>query len=83
MADTRSIATQTKVSYLKRNKKKVPKFYAVRIGRVPGIYRRWDECYKQINQFSKAQYKSFKTERDAQIYMRFGKVIPVDLSSTL
>ena len=28
------------------------KFYAVRVGRTPGIYLSWDECKKNVDGFS-------------------------------
>lgn len=40
------------------------KFYAVAIGRKPGIYTTWSECETQIKKYSKALYKSF-TSKDA------------------
>lgn len=45
------------------------KFYAVRKGRQSGIYHSWAECQNQINGFSGAEYKSFKTEAEALDYM--------------
>ncbi len=42
------------------------KYYAVRKGVVPGIYYSWDECKKQINNFSCAEYKSFKSLSEAE-----------------
>ena len=45
------------------------KYYAVRKGTVPGIYRTWDECKDSIDQFPGAEYKSFKTEPEAIAYM--------------
>ena len=48
------------------------KFYAVKNGRKNGIYRNWDECKAQINGFSGAVYKSFKTEAEAVEYMADG-----------
>ena len=45
------------------------KFYAVRVGRVPGIYLSWDECKKNIDGFSGAVYKSFKTKAEAEAFM--------------
>ncbi|MCX4326900.1 MAG: ribonuclease H family protein [Lachnospiraceae bacterium] len=41
------------------------KYYVVRNGRTPGIYRTWDECRAQVDGFSGAVYKSFKTEKEA------------------
>jgi ribonuclease HI len=39
------------------------KFYVVWVGRKPGIYNNWDECKAQVNGFSGAKFKSFKTQR--------------------
>lgn len=41
------------------------KYYAVKHGKVPGIYTTWDECKKQVNGFSNARYKSFSTKEEA------------------
>ena len=46
------------------------KYYAVLKGREPGIYDSWDECKKQIDGFPKAEYKGFKTKKEADAYMR-------------
>lgn len=40
-------------------------FYAVKVGRVPGIYKTWEECSQQVSEFSGAIYKGFNTEIDA------------------
>ena len=48
------------------------KFYAVRVGRVPGIYLSWDACKKNIDGFSGAVYKSFKTKAEAEAFMGAG-----------
>lgn len=48
---------------------KKPKFYAVRKGAVPGIYRTWAECEANVKGFSGAEYKSFGTEAEAESYM--------------
>lgn len=41
------------------------KFYAVKKGRIPGVYRSWDEAKKQVDGFSGAEYKSFSQFTDA------------------
>ncbi len=41
------------------------KFYAVKNGRKPGIYESWDDCKAQVDGFSGAIYKSFKSKADA------------------
>ena len=45
------------------------KFYAVRVGRTPGIYLSWDECKKNVDGFSGSVYKSFKTRAEAEAFM--------------
>lgn len=35
------------------------KYYAVKVGRVPGIYETWDECKEQINLYKNALFKGF------------------------
>ena len=38
------------------------KYYAVAIGKVPGIYSDWESCNEQVRGFSHAKYKSFANE---------------------
>lgn len=45
------------------------KFYAVKVGRIPGIYSTWDECEEQVKSFSGAMYKSFSSLTEAEHYM--------------
>ena len=45
------------------------KIYAVKKGRVPGVYRNWDEAKKQVDGFSGAEYKSFENITDAIDYL--------------
>lgn len=35
------------------------KFYAVKVGKKPGIYETWAECQSQISGFSGAIYRGF------------------------
>lgn len=42
------------------------KFYVVKKGRTPGIYTTWAECLKQVDKFSGAIYKSYKTFEEAE-----------------
>ena len=41
------------------------KYYAVKVGKKPGIYNSWDECKEQVNGYSGAVFKSFKTREEA------------------
>ncbi|MGN1272722.1 MAG: ribonuclease H family protein [Lactobacillus sp.] len=45
------------------------KIYAVKKGRIPGVYRNWDEAKEQVNGFSGAEYKSFENITDAIDYL--------------
>lgn len=59
------------------------KFYAVRKGRTPGIYNSWDDCKKQIDGFSGATYKSFKTAAEAAEFMGWGQSALLDSNRTV
>lgn len=45
------------------------KIYAVRKGLKTGLFQTWVECQKQVIGFSGAEYKSFKTLKEAKDYM--------------
>lgn len=45
------------------------KFYAVKVGRNPGIYTVWSECEQQVKGHSGAIFKSFKTIIEAKAFM--------------
>ena len=45
------------------------KYYVVRKGRNPGIYLTWEECKKQVDGFSNAEFKSFSSELEARKYL--------------
>ncbi|KRK69588.1 ribonuclease H [Lentilactobacillus buchneri DSM 20057] len=49
------------------------KYYAVKKGRKTGIFTSWDEAEKKVKGFSGAQYKSFKTEAEANAYLNGAK----------
>lgn len=46
------------------------KFYAVKKGRKPGIYKTWAECQQQISGFSGAVYKGFEHKEDAEDFIK-------------
>ena len=48
------------------------KFYAVKIGKTPGVYETWAECQNQINGFSGAVYKGFATKEEAIAFVGQG-----------
>lgn len=45
------------------------KYYAVKKGKMSGIYYSWNECKTQVDGFSGAEYKSFKSEKEARDYI--------------
>lgn len=45
------------------------KYYAVKVGLKPGIYRSWDECKVLVHGYPGAVYKSFQTEAEAVNFM--------------
>ena len=45
------------------------KYYAVKKGKKPGVYRTWDECKAQTDGFSGAIFKSFKTQEEAEAFI--------------
>lgn len=48
------------------------KFYAVKVGKTPGIYNTWEDCKAQVEGVSGATYKSFTTAAEACAYMGWG-----------
>lgn len=54
---------------MKRNSKEMT-YYAVRIGRNPGIYMTWDSARKEVDGFKGADFKSFKNIKDAETYLK-------------
>lgn len=44
-------------------------FYAVKKGLVPGIYKTWEECQRNVKGFPGAEYKGFVTEAEAREYL--------------
>ncbi len=44
-------------------------FYAVKKGRVPGIYKTWAECEAQVKGFAGAIFKGFRSRAEAKIFL--------------
>lgn len=57
------------------------KFYAVKKGRKPGIYKTWDECKAQVQGFKAAEFKKFTTLEEAQAFVADEKIQVLDLKS--
>ena len=47
------------------------KYYAVKKGKVPGIYLNWNDCKAMVDGYPGAVYKSFKTIEEAEKYRNF------------
>ena len=45
------------------------KFYAVKVGRVPGIYGTWDECKMQVEGYPNSEYKGFARLSEAESFV--------------
>ncbi len=44
------------------------KYYVVKKGKVPGIYKSWDECKQNTDGFPGAVFKGFTTMEEAELY---------------
>lgn len=49
------------------------KYYAVRTGKVPGIYTTWDACRQMVDGYPGAIYKSFPTAEEAAEFLEDGR----------
>lgn len=58
------------------------KFYAVKVGKIPGIYSTWDECQLQVDGVSGAKYQGFLTLEEAEKYILQDDDMPETNSST-
>ena len=47
-------------------------YYAVRIGKTPGIYKNWEDCKAQVIGYKGAIYKGFVEKQDAEDFLRGG-----------
>lgn len=46
------------------------KYYAVQIGKVPGIYFTWDDCKAMVDGYPGAKYKSFTSLAEAEAFVK-------------
>lgn len=53
------------------------KYYAVKVGKKPGIYETWDECQAQTNKYPGAIFKKFNTKQEAETFLGIQKEKPV------
>ena len=45
------------------------KYYAVRVGKTPGIYLTWDDCKAMVDGYPGAKYKSFPSLAEAEAFL--------------
>lgn len=50
-------------------------YYAVKLGRQPGIYGTWKECQEQVIGFSGAVFKKFSTQKEANEFIELASTI--------
>ena len=48
-------------------------YYAVRIGKIPGIYTSWEDCKAQVTGYKGAVFKGFEEKKDAEDFMKAGE----------
>ena len=51
------------------------KYYAVRVGKTPGIYLTWDDCKSMVDGYPGAKYKSFGSLAEAEAFLAGDSVI--------
>ncbi|HEU5141270.1 MAG TPA: ribonuclease H family protein [Bacillales bacterium] len=49
------------------------KYYAVKVGRETGIFHSWEACREQVEGYSGADYQSFSTLEEAQLFLKNGR----------
>lgn len=59
----------------------VTKYYAVKIGRNPGVYNSWKDCEKEVAGLKGAIYKAFKTEEEARLYVGRAEMTLADVKA--
>lgn len=49
------------------------KVYAVKRGKITGIFKTWEECRDSVDGYPKAEYKGFSSMEEAQAYLRIAE----------
>lgn len=47
-------------------------YYVVHKGKIPGIYKTWNDCKKQVDKFDGAIFKKFTNKTDAETFLKEG-----------
>ncbi len=58
------------------------KYYAVRVGKTPGIYLSWEDCKAQVDGVAGAKYKSFGSITEAEAFLEGRAVLPEAAAKT-
>ena len=67
----------TKTSRRRRRlQQRSSRYYAVAVGRRPGIFETWDDANKQVFRYPGAIHKSFRTLQEAFVYMFNNRLTP-------
>uniref|UniRef100_A0A1B6GSK7 Ribonuclease H1 n=1 Tax=Cuerna arida TaxID=1464854 RepID=A0A1B6GSK7_9HEMI len=45
-------------------------YYAVAVGKVPGVYKTWEECQNQTKGYPQAKYRKFNSETEASNFVK-------------
>lgn len=53
------------------------KYYAVRVGKTPGVYLTWEACKEQVDGYAGALHKSFSSMEEAKQYVDGKDGLPV------
>ncbi len=54
------------------------KYYAVKVGKTPGIYMTWDECKDMVHGYPGAIYKSFEKLEEAEVFAGIKMNVDID-----
>ncbi|MCM1325401.1 MAG: ribonuclease H family protein [Bacteroidales bacterium] len=57
------------------------KFYAVKKGKVTGVFLNWEECKASVDGFPGAEYKGFATKGEALEYLGLGETVAEEETS--
>ena len=63
-------------------------FYAVAVGRQVGVYQTWEACKQQVDGYSNAKHKKFRTIEEANQFIAENRIVqpaavPATENSTL
>jgi ribonuclease HI len=57
-------------------------FYAVKVGKITGIFKTWEECKASVDGYSGAKYKGFAKKEEAEEYLGIGTAIKKNHKTT-